>query len=92
MDKMPIENLSSLDASYLPFMITYRDLHEDADHCLLVFAGCAKDAAELGHNFLVEVVAEFLMLSVSFINVQYTLVQREEQWQSTDELDDPIRQ
>ncbi len=90
---MSVDDISDVDVAYIPHVVTYLDRDEDCQCCLLVFAESMAQVSYIADGFLRSVGCDFLIVNVSLMNVQYTLVQKAEKCQSTgtDELDDPIR-
>lgn len=90
---MAVDDLGDIDVRYIPFMVLYLDNDTDSQHNLLVFSESVKQAATIADGFLSNCGFSFIVLNVALMNVQFTLVQKDEECQSvgTDELDDPIR-
>lgn len=89
---IPVEELAELDEVYLPFMVMYRNIAEQADVALLIFAESASYAADVADEFIEDQGIDGMVLGVNLMNVQATVIQKAEPCQNgTDELDDPIR-
>lgn len=90
---IPVDDLAELDEVYLPFTVVYRNITEQVDYALLVFAESASFAADVADEFIEDQGIDGMVLNVSLMNVQATVIQKVEECQTsgTDELDDPIR-
>lgn len=90
---MSVDDIDKVDAAYIPFMVMYRELSAFTDHNLLIFAEDVSKVAFIANGFLRSAGIEFVILNIALMNIQYTLVQKDESCPSEpDELDDPIRQ
>lgn len=89
---MSVDDIDRVDAAYIPFIVVYNDIDHSSQHNLLIFAEDMKRVSTIADGFLNSVGVEFIILSIAVMNIQFTLVQKDEPCQSgTDELDDPIR-
>lgn len=90
---MSLDELAELDEVYLPFTVIYRNIAEQIDYALLVFAESASYAADVADEFIEDQGVDGMVLNVTLMNVQATVIQKAEPCltSGTDELDDPIR-
>jgi hypothetical protein len=91
--RMAVDGLAEIGVEYIPFMVSYLDVNADYQHNVLVFAETVRKASVIVDEFLSDCGFDFVILNVALMNIQFTIVQKEEQCQNvgTDELDDPIR-
>lgn len=89
---MSVDDIETVDAAYIPYIVVYNDLDHSMQHNLLIFAEDMKRVSFIADGFLTSLGVEYIILSIAIMNVQFTLVQKDEPCPSgTDELDDPIR-